>query len=92
MGKTKYDRNIEILEKQIARLNKTLSDFQQRKAEALCPHKVGDVITDKKGKRKAKITVISYDGFNGYRIIGHWVLKDGSIGKEAHKLYWFEWD
>lgn len=92
MIQTKYDKEIEGLEEQQGVIGKRLSDLRLSRAESLCPHKIGDIITSKNGKRQAKISKITAPTFGDYKLWGYWVKKDGSIGTQYRELYWFEWE
>jgi hypothetical protein len=90
---------IEELTQEIDELNMQINElatkrgklFQQR-AEILCPYKVGDILTDNKGKRQAVIVRISpFYNCIQYEIHGRWILKSGEQGKETHYLSLSEW-
>ena len=76
---------------QLRLLQQQISNLRQLKAEMLCPHKVGDIITNKKGDRQAKISRITY-GSGDYKMMGYWLKQDGSPGTQLRELYWFEWE
>jgi hypothetical protein len=88
---TQYDGDIQALEEQIDTLRNRLYHLRQLRAEELCPHKVGDIITDKKGKRTAKISSI-IAGYGDYEMHGCLQKKDGSFSDYSRQLYWFEWE
>lgn len=91
MAKTEqYDSEITELEGQIEAFEHRLGVVKQLKAEALCPHKVGDEIVNKKGDRRAKITAIRSD-WDDYKMLGYWFKKDGTLGTQLRQLYWLEW-
>ena len=85
---TPYDAEIAQLEADLKRLHNELGILNQRKADFLCPYEIGQVMVDERSKR-AKITNISLDWGGNYRLTAHYVLKDGTIGKQPHRLYNF---
>lgn len=92
MKRTKYDKEIKELEEQQGVIGKRLSNLRLSRAESLCPYKIGDIITSKNGKRRAKISKITASTYSDYKLWGYWMKKDGSIGTQYRELYWFEWE
>jgi hypothetical protein len=84
MGKVKtpFDDAIESLEKELA-------DITQKRAEYICPFKVGDVLVNKYGK-VAKVLRI-YPGYAGYRMNGEYRRKNGTYGRVGELSGWADW-
>ena len=88
---TQYDKEIVELEKRVDQLQSQLYNLRQLQAEKLCPHKVGDIITNKRGDKKAQISRIKASCGN-YTMFGYWLKKDGTPGTQVRQLYSFEWE
>jgi len=90
MKESPYDNEIKKLEEEQKRIGAELSEANQRKADFLCPHKVGDILVDKKG-RQAKVSRI-YAGWGDYCMKLRYILKSGALGTQSHEFYDFdEW-
>ena len=85
MKESPYDNEIKKLEEEQKRIGAELSEANQRKADFLCPYKVGDILVDKKG-RQARVAKI-YPGYMGYHVKLQYILKSGKEGLVTHKLY-----
>uniref|UniRef100_A0A6M3J554 Uncharacterized protein n=1 Tax=viral metagenome TaxID=1070528 RepID=A0A6M3J554_9ZZZZ len=83
-----YDTEIKQLEAERDRIGAELSEAKQRRAEFLCPYKVGDILEDKKGKQ-AKVVEIK-SGWSDYTVNLCHILKSGKTGLVTHTLY--DWD
>lgn len=86
-----YDKEVSILKKSIEEIEIKLAKVEQRRADYLCPYKVGQMLVNSKG-RQAKIVVIKPARWNdkGYDLTGYYVLANGTLGKVRHELYSFE--
>jgi len=67
-----------------------INNLKQSRAELLCPYKIGDIITNRRGGTQAKISRI-VPGYGRYEMFGYFLRKDGTPGTKSHRLYSFEW-
>lgn len=91
MDKTPFDDEIDRLETRIGTAETELVILKRKRAEYLCPYKLGQILVSKKGQR-AEVTAI-FPGWSwsvGYELKGRYILKNGKPGLVIHKLY--EWD
>ncbi len=86
MLETPYDVDIKIREEQLAVLKNELGALYQKRAESLCPFKVGQVVVNEQGWR-AKIQGIDPLPITPYfRMYGERYLRNGRIGSRFQNL------
>ena len=91
MTPTQYDAEIEQLDEQIRDLGQKQHALEQKRAEELCPFKVGDIVERTKHSteiQRVQITRIA-PGYS-YTLFGRVLKKDGSLGFRQTRLYDFE--
>ncbi len=89
ISKSRYDAEIDGLEKQITALGTKQEKLEQARAEELCPHKVGDIITNTRNGKRTKITAIRASGWKDFGLMGADEKKDGTFGA-SRELWWLE--
>ena len=74
---------------QLDPIEKHIREYEQRRAELLCPYKVGDVLVNDRGER-AQIVAIRRPGIfdKGYGLSGRYIKKDGTPWKNRTASFW----
>jgi len=90
-SKTEYDDKIAEIKEQEYQLCQQREGLEQLRAELLCPFKVGDVLTDKKGSKAVLKRISASSWSRGYSMFGARLRKDNSEGRIAELYEWNEW-
>ena len=86
---TPYDNEIKLLETRLQETEDELTVLRTRRANFLCPYKVGDIITNLKGDKQAQITRIT-ERYGEYGMRGKLKLKNG-FSTHERELWFFDW-
>jgi len=86
---TEYDAKIAELERAETELRLQRRALEQLRAESLCPFKIGEVLTDKRGVRAILKRI--YVNYNGYAMDAARLRKDGSEGRMMRLNDWDNW-
>ncbi len=88
-----------IQEAQINPLQVKLNEQLQRRAEYLCPFKIGDMVVrtlrvgfkNKEIVARARVSQIRDNFYGGYDVLGIRIFKDGTEGQEIHFYHDDHW-
>ena len=89
MKQSPYDNEIKKLEEERGRIRSELREAKDKRANFLCPFKVGDSLINKNNK-KAVVKRI-YDGYSDYTMNVSMIRKDGTQGRIARAYDWDDW-
>ena len=93
MTETPFDKEIYVLETRIGVVETQLAILRQKRAEYLCPFKVGQQLVSSSGKQVMVVEIQwPRSPWRDYILIGRDILKSGNLGKVPRRLYsWHGW-
>jgi hypothetical protein len=92
MKETPFDKEIEQAQNARKEAQTCLDSLLQRKAEYLCPFKVGDTLVSEKGRKVVVTRIMDHYLLCGYRLFGKLTLASGKVSDSQHELWQAEWD
>ncbi len=90
MKQSPYDGEIKKLEEERGRIGGELVEAKNKRANFLCPFKVGDSLTS--GKTKRGVVVSIYASWSSYVMDVSLLRKDGTQGRIARVYDWEDWE
>ena len=85
-----YDAEIKKLEEEEDRIGSELREAEDKRANFLCPFKVGDSIINRKNKKAVVVRI--YASYSDYAMNISMIRKDGTQGRIARAYDWDNWE
>ena len=89
MKESPYDAEIKKLEEEEDRIGSELREAEDKRANFLCPFKLGDSLINKNNKNAVVVRI--YAGYSDYEMNVSMIRKDGTQGRIAKAYKWDNW-
>ena len=89
MKESPYDAEIKKLEEEEDRIIGELREAENKRANFLCPFKVGDSLINRNNKKAVVMRI--YNRYSGYAMNVSMIRKDGTQGRIARAYEWDDW-